>query len=272
MAQPCELHSLWIGPHLGWLEQLGVASWLAHGHRAVLWTYHPVEGVPSGVDWRDAREILPESAITYHRFSGSVSLFSNRFRYHLFQRHGATWFDTDVFLLRPFTDASPYVYAWESADSICSAVLRLPDGSSALRDLLALTDARVPVPHWWPLKSRIAQRVRALTGRHRSAEHLEWGTFGPRALTEMLGRHELTGRALPQESFYPVIWTESAMFYEPHDVVEARITPRTIGVHLWSTSSRIATPAIMEKRNAPLPAGSWIATQCAAYGVVPAAA
>ena len=45
-----ELHSLWIGPRLTWLEQLCLVSWLAHGHRAVLWTYEPVENLPPGVE------------------------------------------------------------------------------------------------------------------------------------------------------------------------------------------------------------------------------
>ena len=35
---------------------------------------------------------------------------------------------------------------------------------AALRDLIALTGARVPVPHWWPLKDRIRQRLRGLAG------------------------------------------------------------------------------------------------------------
>ena len=263
---------MWIGSRLGWLEQLGIASWVAHGHRAVLWTYQPVEDVPHGVDVRDARDILPESAIARHRLSGSVSLFSNRFRYHLFRHHQATWFDADVLLLRPFTDASPDVYAWETADLIGSAVLRLPAASPALTDLIALTDARVPVPHWWPLRARIRQRVRGLVGRHAAAEDLEWGTFGPRALTETLRRHGLTGRALTPDTFYPVIWTETAMFYEPRELVDARITARTVGVHLWSTGSSMATPEVMARRNASLPTGSWIAAQCAAYGIARAVA
>jgi hypothetical protein len=267
MISPGELHSLWIGPRLGWLERLSVSSWLAHGHRAVLWTYHPIEGVPRGVDIRDARAILPESAITYHSFSGSVSLFSNRFRYHLFQRCSATWFDSDVFLLRPFINVSPYVYAWETAASICNAVLRLPAGSPALRDLLTFTDASVPVPRWWPLKSRVAQRARALVGRHARPQELEWGTFGPRALSEILRRRGLTGHALPRETFYPIIWTETAMLYAPREVVEARITPRTVGVHLWSTSSGIATPAVLTLRNRPSPPESWIGAQCTTYGI-----
>jgi Alpha 1,4-glycosyltransferase conserved region len=267
MTPLADLHSLWVGPRLTWLEQLCLVSWLAHGHRVLLWTYQPVESVPHGVETRDAREILPESAITFHRFSGSVSLFSNRFRYHLFQRRQATWLDTDILLLRPLADSSPFLFAWETPDSICGAVLRLPRNSRALCDLLAFTDARVPVPHWWPLKHRIRQRLRGLVRRHELAEDMTWGTFGPRALTETLRRCNLTDRALPSETFYPLIWTETALFYEPPEIVEARLTARTVAVHLWSTGSLMATPEIATKRNAPAPSWSWIGGKCTAYGI-----
>jgi hypothetical protein len=188
-----DLHSLWIGPRVTWLEQLCLASWLAHGHRAVVWAYQPIEGLPSGVDVRDARELLPEEAIVLHRPSGSASLFSNRFRYHLLRRYPVTWIDTDVLLLRPLPTEAPYLFAWETPDSICSAVLRLPSGSRALSDLIAYTDARVPVPPWWPLKDRIRQRALGIMGRHERAEDMVWGSFGPRALTRALRRHGLTG-------------------------------------------------------------------------------
>ena len=93
-------------------------------------------------------------------------------------------------------------------------MLRLPSGSQALRRLLALTDARVPVPHWWPLRYRLRQRLLGLLQRHVSAEDMEWGTFGPRALVETLRHLDLTDRALPSDVFYPILWFETPLFYE----------------------------------------------------------
>lgn len=269
MNGPCNLHSLWIGKDLTWLEQLCLTSWCAQGHKVVVWTYHPVDGIPDGVEVRDGREILPESAIAYHRFSGSVALFSNRFRYHLFQRQEPTWLDTDVILLGPLTDPSPYLFAWETADSICNAVLRLPGNSPVLLDLLALTDAGVPVPHWWPLKDRLGQHLLGLVRRHKTAEDMDWGTFGPRALTETLRRHQLSSRALPKETFYPLVWTEAALFYAHAEIVEARLTAQTVAVHLWSTSSLLAVHGMLEKRRVAAPVSSWIGEKCRAYGINP---
>jgi hypothetical protein len=61
--------------------------------------------------------------------------------------------------------------------------------------------------------------------------------------------------------------TETALFYGPADLVEAHLTEWTLAVHLWATSSLLATPEVAKKRNAPPPSGSWIAGKCAAYGV-----
>jgi len=267
MESLSNLHSLWIGPRMTWLEQLCLASWIAHGHRAVVWAYQPIEGLPRGVEVRNAREFLPEEAIVLHRFSGSVAMFSNRFRYHLLQRYPVTWMDTDMLLLRPLAIDAPYLFGRETADSICSAVLRLPSGSRPLRDLVAYTDARVPVPPWWPLKDRIRQRALGVVGRHQRAEDMTWGSFGPRALTDALQRHHLSDRALPSEVFYPILWEETALFYQPKDVVAARLTGETIGVHLWSTGGLLARPETKAVRSAPPPTWSWIAEQCAGLGV-----
>jgi hypothetical protein len=224
-----------------------------------VWAYGPIEGLPREVEVRDARELLPEEAIVLHRFSGSVAMFSNRFRYHLLQRYPVTWFDMDVLLLRPLTIDTPYLFGWETADSICNAILRLPHGSRPLRDLVAYTDARVPVPPWWPLEKRIQQRVLGIIGRHERAEDMPWGSFGPRAVTNALRRHRLTDRALPANVFYPVLWEHTALFYQPKDILTARLAAETIAVHLWSTGSLLATPEMRQMRAAPPPAGSWIA-------------
>ena len=41
----------------------------------------PLEGLPPGVELRDANEILSTQRIVTHRKSGSVALFSDLFRY-----------------------------------------------------------------------------------------------------------------------------------------------------------------------------------------------
>jgi hypothetical protein len=261
-----EIHSLWIGQRLAWIELLSLHSWLEHGHRVTLWCYDPVEGIPTGVYTADAAKILPKTAISRHRRTGSVALFANRFRYHLLRREPTTWLDADVVLLRPLSQASPYLFGWETPTSICNAVMRLPPESPVLDDLIQLTSARAPVPRWWPLKKKIYQRGAALIGQHKPAEDLAWGTFGPAALTYFLLRRGLGGQALPIEIFYPINWTEISLFFATPDAVSSRLSEKTIGVHLWSNSI-LNGPDGQKRRNTLPPVNSWLGAMCRRYGI-----
>src|SRR4051812_36919063 len=90
----------WMGPRFGPVERACARSVLRQGHRLRLWCYRPVDGMPDGIERANAAEILPERSVITHA-TGSVSLFSNWFRYKL-QRLGlGTWLDCDVYLLRP---------------------------------------------------------------------------------------------------------------------------------------------------------------------------
>jgi Alpha 1,4-glycosyltransferase conserved region len=256
-----DLHTLWIGPHLTWLERLSLRSWLEHGHRVILWRYEPIEGVPAGVQLADAKAILPKGSITRHRQTGSVAFFSNRFRYHLLRQQPATWLDADIVLLRPLDSARPHLFGWETPTSICNAVMRLPPESPVLKDLIRFTEAAVPVPGWWALKYRLRQRIRGLIGCQHRGEDMNWGSFGPRALTYFLERRNLADRALPIETFYPIHWDDFLLFFASPDAISARLTDKSIGVHLWSSSY------IRERRYEPAPANSWLAVMCDRYAI-----
>ena len=262
-----EIHSLWIGERLSWIERVSIYSWLEHGHRVTLWCFDPIEGVPNGVSIADAATILPKTSIIRHRQTQSVSLFSNRFRYHLLKRMPATWLDSDMVLLRPLNDASPYLFGWEMATRIGTAVLRLPPESAVLHDLNKFTDAPVAVPPWWPLKGRLKQHAKGLIGRHRRAEYMDWGTFGPKALTHFLSRRDLAGQALPVETFYPISWTDVSLFFAMPDAVSPRLTAKTIGVHLWSASIVTGVDGQKARGTALPPANSWLGAICERYGI-----
>jgi len=253
-----DLHSLWIGKRLPWVQRLCLCSWIRHGHRVKLWCYEPVEGVPAGAS--DAESILPNASIMRHRPTGSVALFADRFRYHLLQRQSATWFDADMVLLRPLADTRPYLFGWETSTSICTAVMRLPPGSPVLCDLTRLTDARVPIPAWWTLRQRLRQRFAALRGRHQPGETMKWGSFGPRALTYYLDKRDLADRALPIETFYPIHWDDVSLFLATPDAVSPRLTLTTLAVHLWSSSK------MGERKELP-PRNSWLGTMCERHDI-----
>lgn len=261
LGQLPEIHSLWIGARLTWIERLSLCSWVEHGHQIRLWCYEPIEGVPAGVRLVDAEAILPQTSIIRDRKRGSVALFSDRFRYHLLRRQAATWLDIDMVLLRPLADTRPCLFGWETPTSISTAVMRLPPESTVLHNLIDLTDARVPVPGWWTPRKKRRQRLKGLIGLHERGQDMKWGSFGPRALTHFLQQQGLAYHALPIEAFYPVHWRDSSLFFATPDAVSAQLTSKTCGVHLWSSSS------IRQRRNEPPPSNSWLAAMCKRYAV-----
>ena len=248
LLTPCL--TLWIGPALGPVERACLRSWLRHGHPAALYCYRAPEGVPEGVELRDATEILPESLIVRHR-TGSVSLFSNRFRYALLQRGLGTWLDADVYLLAPLDSSRPYLIGEEAPSRLNGAVLRLPPDSPLLQPLLALFEEK-SVPSWLPWRARAAAWWRLRTTGRSGIARMPWGSAGPDALTALARRLGLMGEALPPELFYPAGWKKAEWVRDPRIGLEDIVGERTVAVHLWNER-------IKRFKHAPAPAGSFLA-------------
>jgi hypothetical protein len=123
------INALWIG-QLSPLEQLCLKSFVARGHSVHLYTYDPIENVPQGVTLQDAAQILPPSQIFRNRLGkgkGSVAAFSDLFRYKLLLDKGGWWVDADVFCLKPFDFAAPYVFGAEDKP-VASGIIKMPRG------------------------------------------------------------------------------------------------------------------------------------------------
>ena len=244
------VNSLWIGERMGPVERACLRSFLAYGHRFQLWCYAPPAGVPRGVELRDAAEILPEATVVRH-IGGSVSLFSNRFRYELQRRGEGLWVDCDVYLLKPLPPLPDHLFAWAAPDQVCTAVMRLPPDSPLIPPLLEVFAER-SVPPWLPLRARLAARWRlSRTGRSDLAR-MPWGSAGPLALTHLCRLHGLDRLAWPAETFYPVHWTRAAWIRDPLVQVTDVAGPGTLAVHLWNE-------LIKRFKNAPAPPGSFLA-------------
>ena len=242
--------TLWIGPSLGAVERACLRSWLRHGHRAVLYCYSAPEGVPAGVELRDAAEILPAERIIRHR-SGSVSLFSNWFRYELLRRGLGTWVDGDAYLLKPLESSRPYLIGECEPGRVNGAVLRMPSDSPLLPPLLALFEERT-VPAWLPWRSWLAAQWRLRTRGRSGLARMPWGSAGPEALTALARRTGLIGEAVPPHILYPVRWQDAGWVRDPAARLEERISPATVVVHLWNER-------IKHFKDAPAPEGSFLA-------------
>ncbi|HEY0148992.1 MAG TPA: hypothetical protein VGB70_08295 [Allosphingosinicella sp.] len=242
--------TLWIGPSLGPVERACLQSVLRQGHTVALYCYHVPEGVPGGVELREAAGILPEADIVRHR-SGSVSLFSNRFRYELQRRGLGTWVDTDIYLLKPLDGECPYLMGEEAPGVINTGVLRLPPDSPLLAPLLEIFKEKT-VPRWLPLRARAAAWWRLRTRGRSGVADMPWGSAGPRALTALAQHFGLAHLAEPAEVLNPAPWQDAGWVRDPARRLEDMVTERTVAVHLWNER-------IKRFKNAPAPAGTFLA-------------
>lgn len=252
--------SLWIGPSLSAIERLSLASFIANGHPTALYAYGAVEGVPPGVELRDAAAILPRDVAEQNRYpSGSYALFSNLFRFELQRRGLGLWVDADVVCVRPVTIEGPFVAGRESPRFLNGAVLRLAPDSPVIADWFAAWNSG-RVPPWLPLRRAIGARFRQWHGQPVRPTELPFGTFGPRSITALATRHGLVAAAQPEPIFYPVPPREAERIYDPAYRFADVVRPETLTIHLWNEK---LGPL---KRTVP-PEGSPLAELFARYGV-----
>lgn len=232
------------------MERACLKSVLRQGHAVTLYSYGRPDGVPDGVEVRDASAVLPEDKVIRHR-SGSPSLFSNWFRYEAQRRELGTWVDCDVYLLSPLDGDSPYLFGEQEAGRINTGVLRLPPDSPLLPPLLAIFEERA-VPAWLPIRSRMSAYWRLLSSGRSGLAEMPWGSAGPEALSFLARQHGLSRWALPPEAFCPMRWQDALWITDPALDIDDVITPATVSIHLWNER-------IKGVKDAPSAAGSFLA-------------
>lgn len=224
--------TLWIGDSLGDVERACLRSVLRQGHSLSLYSYGRPAGVPEGIEVRDASEILPKSAIMYHR-NGSPAVFADWFRYEIQRRGLGTWVDTDIYLLAPLDSERSHLFGEEEPGLINNAILRLPATSPKLPHLLRPFETR-ETPQWITTRARLRSRARELVIGRADLTRMPWGTTGPAALTALAKAHGVSSHALPWDVFYPVPWDLAGWIRSPRLKLQQMITSRTVAVHLWN--------------------------------------
>lgn len=254
-------NSLWVGNKLGYLERLCLTSALSVGHPFTLYSYDPeaLEGVPAGVEIRDAAEILPREKLVTYSDTGSVALGANFWRYALLSRGVGYWVDMDFYFLKPFDFTEDYVFGWEYENWINNAVLRIPADSKMAEDLVDIPRPNRRPPWYGPRRSLLYYWERLRKG-HMGVEDMPWGTYSSGLVTYVAKKHGVAQRAQPPSVFYPLRWKEARMLYGPAAEVEALLKPETRAVHMWH--SRLV--GLFDK---PPPSGSYIDVACRKHGI-----
>jgi hypothetical protein len=235
-----QIGALWIGGSLSYLEQLCLKSFIDAGQHVKLFAYGPVENVPDGVEIADGNSVLAmEDEALRHKRTGSPAVQADLFRYHLLsQNDDIIWADTDAYCVKPFETETGHFHGWESPHTVNNGVLGLPPDSDTLGELLEFTQDQYPIPPFLSAKRQAELRALADAGTPVHVGELEWGIWGPRAITHFLHKTGEIRFALPREALYPVPFKERGIMVRPGADAERMITPETYSIHFYGRRMR----------------------------------
>lgn len=217
-----EVQMLWVRGALSNLERLSIVSHLKNGHPVRLFSYEPIANLPTGTTWEDARAIVPEADVFAHRHgggSGSLSPFSNFFRYKLIHERGGIWSDCDSICLKPL------LFAQEMPQFFGSH--RVPrhenDGGKVSAEVIS---GVFQAPAGSPI---VARALEIAGGTDFSAA--PWAATGPRAMTQAVVELGANDAILAPDVLCPYAWWEVAELIAPG----VRLLPdNTHAVHFYN--------------------------------------
>ena len=203
--------SFWYRGSLTAIERLCLKSFIDHGHDFTLYSYSDVD-VPSGVLLRDASSVIPEDQVFFYKNgpgAGSVSAFSNLFRYKVLSELGGWWADTDVICLSQNVPSEAVCFAYEDSKTINGALLKIP-----ARHVLA--------------KSLLKEAL--LMGND-----FTWGQCGPALITRVVDTLDMHQFAVPAHLLYPVHYENALDLLLPDRTDDIRASTKgSVFVHLWN--------------------------------------
>ena len=217
------IQSLWIGPRLSNMEHLCIKSFIDLGHEFHLYTYDKVDNIPEGVIVKDGNEILPASEI-YRYKSGSVSAFSNLFRFTMLYKKGGYWVDTDLVCVKKFDFKEDYVFTSEPSEDyerevINAGIIKCPKGSKVAFEGMLIQ---------WQHKEKI------ISG------DITWSS-GPKTVQEVVFRNKLEKFVLPWKGICSCSWADTGSLIYPNNkyhkdvILKVDDIPENMyGIHLWN--------------------------------------
>ena len=211
------VQSLWIGYELSPMEQLCINSFIYHGHEFHLYTYDKIKNVPKKCIIKNGDKIIPKKEIFYYtknatkdgKSAGSVSAFSNMFRYKLLYDKGGYWVDMDMVCLKQFDFDSEYVFSserYKGKQIINAGVIKCP------------------------LKSDFAKYCYEIS-KKKDKEKLKWGEIGPKLVRQSIYKYDLLKYVQKPDIFCPIYYNELNKFILPN---KFKINEKWYGIHLWN--------------------------------------
>jgi hypothetical protein len=212
MGQNHIIQGLWIGGRLSAMQRLSIRSFLANGHEYHLYVYGDVAGVPPGTVLKDARQILPASAVFRNRDFDTFAAFSDFFRYRLLLENGGCWSDLDVVCLKRFDFQAEYVFSAQhcpdetTTETVTTAVIKTPKGAAILDYAWKTCCSKDPL-------------------------QLAWTEVGPDLLRDAVAKYGLSQYVRTAATFCPVPWYRWYQVLNP--LASSGFGEDTYAVHLW---------------------------------------
>ena len=221
------IQGIWVGDELSLMEQLSIRSFLSNGHEYHLYVYQDVKNIPEGTVIKDGNEILSKDMIyTYMNdaAAGSLSAFSNNFRFELLYKRGGYYVDTDVICLKKFDFDDEIIIPMQvrprkpnnggpdGSAVITSFVLKFPKGSEVMR-----------------YAADRCHRLRkdVIEGK------ISWG-LGPSTVEDFTRKYDLHDKTKPPSTFSPFHFEEILdRMLLPCNVDLLDLRRKSYGIHLF---------------------------------------
>ena len=230
------INMMWMGSPLGFTERLSILSFLRHGHPVRLHVYDEPAGLPEAVELVDASETVDRAQMESLRTpNGSYALGSDFFRYQLLLKGAGIWADCDMLCLSPIRVYNGILCGWETPASINSAILYLDPQSRILKGALR-TFQQNHVPRWVSFRQQARLYLRKATLRGFAPPELNWGTYGPAAMTALTKKHGQAHFADPVDVFYPLPVRRWKDVWKPASSFNEFLTERSKTIHLWHSN------------------------------------
>ncbi len=229
------VNSLWIGKRLGEVHAACLKSFVDKGCKIVLHAYGKPEDIPKGVEIFDANKLMKESEIV-RTSSGNLALASDIYRYRILREGLGLYVDCDVYCIKPVED-NDYIMGWETQSTINGAILKVPQDSTMLKQLLSAAEDPYFIPPWFKANKIKRYRLRKSLGFPKPVSKHPWGAIGPNLITHIVKELDLKNKVSPIDIYYPMHYTCTTLLHERGLRVQDLITPRTTAFHLYNTAN-----------------------------------
>jgi hypothetical protein len=252
-------HLFWAYGSLSRLETLSVRSFVAQGYAPTVWSYGDLPNAPAGCTVRDAREVLPESAVFKNK-AGSYASFADLFRYELLQRFGGLWSDTDVIAVAPASSLPdvPFLVTerWRDGSPMKAAVKSLARKALGIQRPPRINNNVIFVPR--PQEGDLIDLALAYARRF-PKDRVVWSELGPELLTAIVRIHATHEFTLQPPAYANPIphWECPARLLAPNGTMPEG----TAFLHCYNETWREAKI----DKNAPFPKGSLMADLAERY-------